>query len=85
MRRGIKIIDKKNETKQIYMVCDGVGIHFTPKYSVEQILQFVIAKRIFGSDSFIEIDEGFYVDPSKISLIREVTIDIENEVIPINI
>ncbi|MDM0609476.1 hypothetical protein QTH09_00365 [Clostridium perfringens] len=78
-------MDKKNETKQIYMVCDGVGIHFTPKYSVEQILQFVIAKRIFGSDSFIEIDEGFYVDPNKISLIREVTTDIEDGVIPINI
>lgn len=77
-------MDKKNETKQIYMVCDGVGIHFTPKYSVEAILEFVTAKRILRSDSFIEIDEGFYVDPSKISLIKEVTTDIEDEVITIN-
>lgn len=78
-------MDKKNETKRIYMVCDGVGIHFTPKYSVKQILDFVIRKRILESNSFIEIDEGFYVDPSKISLIREVTTDTEDEVIPINI
>ncbi|ELC8383202.1 MAG: hypothetical protein E7C60_03755 [Clostridium perfringens] len=77
-------MDKKNETKQIYMVCDGVGLYFTPKYSLEAILELVIAKRILRSDSFIEIDEGFYVDPSKISLIKEVTTDIEDEVITIN-
>lgn len=77
-------MDKKNETKQIYMVCDGVGIYFTPKCSVEAMLEFVTAKRILRSDSFIEIDEGFYVDPSKISLIKEVTTDIEDEVININ-
>ena len=64
--------------KRIYMVCDGVGIYFTPKYSVEKIVDFVIAKKILGSNSFIEIDEGFYVDPSKISLIKEVTTDIED-------
>ncbi|BDU83898.1 TPA: hypothetical protein I9092_002928 [Clostridium perfringens] len=77
-------MQKKNETKQIYIVCDGVGIYITPKYSVEAILEFVTAKRILRSDSFIEIDEGFYVDPSKISLIKEVTTDIEDEVITIN-
>ncbi|EPB8219947.1 MAG: hypothetical protein E7J71_06885 [Clostridium perfringens] len=71
-------MNKKNETKQIYMVCDGVGLYFTPKYSLEAILELVIAKRILRSDSFIEIDEGFYVDPSKISLIKEVTTDIED-------
>ncbi|WP_338913042.1 hypothetical protein WHY20_16250 (plasmid) [Clostridium perfringens] len=51
---------------------------------LEAILEFVTAKRILRSDSFIEIDEGFYVDPSKISLIKEVTTDIEDEVITIN-
>ncbi|HBC2031507.1 TPA: hypothetical protein I9Z65_000548 [Clostridium perfringens] len=76
---------KQNETKQIYMVCDGVGIHFTPKYSVEQILDFIIAKRILGSNSLIDIDEGIYVDPNKISLIREVTTDMKDTIIPINI
>ena len=60
------------------------NIYITPKYSVEAILEFVTAKRILRSDSFIEIDEGFYVDPSKISLIKEVTTDIEDEVITIN-
>lgn len=76
---------KQNETKRIYMVCDGVGMYFTSEYSAEQILDYLERGKGLASSPFIEIDKGFYVDANKISLIREVTTDMKDTIIPINI
>ncbi|BDU91766.1 hypothetical protein JJB75_16970 [Clostridium perfringens] len=72
---------KKNK---ICMVCDGRTIQFESKYSVKEIVTKIEEEKMYETDSFIEVGEGVYVDPSKISLIKEVTTDIEDEVITIN-
>lgn len=59
----------QNETRQIYMVCDGNPIQFKSEYSAKEICNFI--GMIKGSSGIVEIKEGLYVDPSKVSIIKE--------------
>ncbi len=54
----------------LFIICDGAELRYESKYSAEQILDCVRRKR---KSTFIEIDEGFYLNTSKVSLIKDVT------------
>lgn len=62
-------MDKKNETKQIYMVCDGNAIQFKSEYSAKDICDLIDMTR--ESSGMVEIKEGIYVDSSKVSIIKD--------------
>lgn len=59
----------------LFIICDGTELKCESKYSAKQILDCVGRCRELGKNTFIEVDEGFYLDPSKVSLIKDITED----------
>ncbi|MDZ4994590.1 hypothetical protein GNF80_16765 [Clostridium perfringens] len=59
----------------LFIICDGTEFKCESKYSAKQIVDCVGRCRELGENTFIEVDEGFYLDPSKVSLIKDITED----------
>ena len=65
-------MNKKTETKPILIVCDGTEIIFESEYSVKEIITEIEDVKMNEKDSFMEIKKGIYINPYKVSLIREI-------------
>lgn len=65
-------MDNKNEFKAILIICDGTEIILKSEYSVKEIITKIEDTKMNEKDSFMEIEEGIYIDPYKVSLIREI-------------
>ncbi|XZN20343.1 hypothetical protein ACSW9N_05655 [Clostridium perfringens] len=70
-----QIMNKKNETKPILIVCDGTEIIFESEYSVKEIVTKIEEEKMYETDSFIEVGEGVYVNPYSVSLVEELKQD----------
>lgn len=65
----------EKKLNKILIVCDGVRNEIESEYSAETIHNFITMHRERQNDGVSEmviIKEGFYVDPNKVTLIREI-------------
>ncbi|WP_338630690.1 hypothetical protein [Clostridium baratii] len=66
----------EKKLNKILIVCDGVKNVIEVDYSAETIHNFITMHRERQNDGvpeMVTIKEGFYVDPNKVTLIRDIT------------
>lgn len=59
---------------KILIVCDGKSVTFETKQNAKKIVEFIISNR---DVCFVCVGSGTFVDPSKVTVVKDITLEIE--------